>query len=100
MIRSLRRTAEQIPNVVCHFGWEFPVRYGSHPGVMAVSKLLELQYVTRMRATFTQEQVTEIKGFDDEVGRKAQLAFDNNLAINFLDMESIDTDLPRLVKER
>merc|ERR1719199_1065687 len=67
---------------------------------MAVCKLLDLRYITRPRANFTPETVERIAEFDTELARKAQIALDNGLAINFIDLETIEEDLPRLVEEK
>lgn len=89
-----------IPKVICSFGWEERINFGSHPGVMSVAKLLELNLITRMRATFTQDQINEMKEYDAELARKAQVALDNGIAINFQELENIDQDLPRLKQEK
>merc|ERR1712072_1577049 len=59
----------------------------------------ELRYVTRPRANFTPETVERIAEYDEELARKAQIALDNNLAINFIDLETVEEDLPRLLQE-
>merc|ERR1719434_408905 len=53
-----------------------------------------------MRATFTQENIEEMKKFDPELARKAQIAFDNKLPINFQQLEIIEEALPRLLDEK
>merc|ERR1719343_632015 len=53
-----------------------------------------------MRATFTQENIEEIKKFDPELARKAQIAYDNKLPINFQQLELIEESLPRLLEEK
>merc|ERR1719198_1921770 len=53
-----------------------------------------------MRATFTQENVDAMKEFDLELARKAQIAFDNQLPVNFKQMDSIEQELPRLLEEK
>merc|ERR1719148_75120 len=68
--------------------------------VMAVSKLLEMRSIARMRANFTQENIDKMQNFDPELARKAQLAFDNKLPINFQQLEIIDEMLPRLLEEK
>merc|ERR1711976_938353 len=75
-------------------------RFVSHPGVMAVSKLLEMKTIARMRASFTQENIEGMKAFDPELARKAQIAFDNKLPVNFQQLEIIDENLPRLLEEK
>merc|ERR1719378_127599 len=50
-----------------------------------------------MRANFTEEK---IEGFDPELARKAQIAFDNKLPVNFQQLELIEETLPRLVEEK
>lgn len=35
-----------------------------------------------------------------ELARKAQIAYDNGLPINFVDLERIETHLPKLLKEK
>merc|ERR1719498_1828058 len=67
---------------------------------MAVATLLEMKGVTRMRANFTQENIEAMKEYDVELARKAQIPLDNGLPINFLDMERIEQNLPRLLKEK
>merc|ERR550537_1768666 len=99
MRRSLVACAK-VPDVFVSFGMESPFRFISHPGVMAVSKLLEMRQVTQMRANFTEENVEKVKHFDPELGRKAQLAYDHKLPINFQQLELIDDILPRLLEEK
>merc|ERR1719436_1025878 len=53
-----------------------------------------------MRANFTQENIEKMKAFDPELARKAQLAYDNKLPINFQQLEIIDETLPRLLEEK
>merc|ERR1719293_71434 len=67
---------------------------------MAVSKLLEMKNVTLMRANFTQENIDKIQLFDPDLARKAQIAYDNKLPINFQQLELIDDILPRLLSEK
>merc|ERR1719189_1198490 len=52
-----------------------------------------------MRANFTQENIEKMKAFDPELARKAQLAYDHKLPINFQQLEIIDEALPRLREE-
>merc|ERR1719428_1621643 len=75
-------------------------RFVSHPGVMVLSKLLEMQTISKMRANFTQENIEEIKKFDPELARKAQIAYENKLPINFQQLEVIEETLPRLLEEK
>ena len=95
-----RRLAEKVPDVFVQFGMEQQFRFISHPGVMAVSKLLEMRTVCRMRANFSQENIEGMKQFDPELARKAQIAFDNKLPINFQQLEIIEETLPRLLSEK
>merc|ERR1719464_624870 len=53
-----------------------------------------------MRANFTQENIEKMKAFDPELARKAQLAYDNKLLVNFQQLEIIDEALPRLLEEK
>merc|ERR1719480_319901 len=53
-----------------------------------------------MRANFTQDNVEAIKNFDPELARKAQIAYDHKLPINFTQLELIDEALPRLLEEK
>merc|ERR1719160_1507161 len=53
-----------------------------------------------MRATFTQENVDAMKEFDLELARKAQIALDNQLPTNFVQLDTIEQDLPRLLEEK
>eukprot|EP00746_Dinoflagellata_sp_MGD_P139657 gnl/MRDRNA2_/MRDRNA2_73084_c0_seq1.p1 gnl/MRDRNA2_/MRDRNA2_73084_c0~~gnl/MRDRNA2_/MRDRNA2_73084_c0_seq1.p1 ORF type:complete len:186 (+),score=36.66 gnl/MRDRNA2_/MRDRNA2_73084_c0_seq1:81-560(+) len=99
-VRSLRRCAQTVPDVFVTFGVEQQFRFVSHPGVMAVSKLLEMKGVVKMRATFTQENVDAMKEFDLDLARKAQIAYDNQLPVNFVQMDTIEQDLPRLLEEK
>merc|ERR1712051_526794 len=95
-----RRLADKAPDVFVQFGLEQQFRFINHPGVMAVSKLLEMRSIARMRANFTQENIEGMKAFDPELARKAQLAFDHKLPINFQQLEIIDEALPRLLEEK
>merc|ERR1719389_586185 len=100
--RSLRRLAAtpKVPDVFVQFGLEQQFRFVSHPGVMCISKLVEMRTITRMRANFTQENIEEMKKFDPELARKAQIAYDNKLPINFQQLEVIEENLPRLMEEK
>merc|ERR1719240_341364 len=53
-----------------------------------------------MRATFTQDNIEEMKKFDPELARKTQIAYDNKLPINFQQLELIEESLPRLLEEK
>merc|ERR1719191_288348 len=53
-----------------------------------------------MRANFTEENITKVKQFDPELARKAQIAYDHKLPINFQQLELIDDSLPRLLEEK
>merc|ERR1719171_214069 len=53
-----------------------------------------------MRATFTQENVDAMKEFDLELARKAQIALDNQLPVNFVQLDNIEAELPRLLEEK
>merc|ERR1719191_720386 len=53
-----------------------------------------------MRATFTQENVDAMKEFDLELARKAQIALDNQLPVNFVQLDTIESELPRLLEEK
>lgn len=68
--RSLRRAAAQaavakkpaeIPSCLAAHGHEFSFHYLSHPGVMAISQLLEMRGIVRVRASFTQENIDAMK---------------------------------------
>eukprot|EP00930_Biecheleria_cincta_P040521 TRINITY_DN2775_c0_g1_i1.p2 TRINITY_DN2775_c0_g1~~TRINITY_DN2775_c0_g1_i1.p2 ORF type:complete len:208 (-),score=49.00 TRINITY_DN2775_c0_g1_i1:58-615(-) len=98
--RSVRRCGEKVPEIFMQFGLEQQFRFISHPGVMAVSKLLEMRTIAQMRANFTQENIEQIKGFDPELARKAQIAYDNKLPVNFQQLELIEEILPRLMEEK
>jgi len=100
--RGLRlcASAAKVPDVFVQFGLEQQFRFVSHPGVMAVSRLLEMRMATQMRANFTQENVEKVKDFDPDLARKAQIAFDHKLPINFQQLELIDDILPRLLEEK
>ena len=97
---NLRRSLRKIPDVFASVGWENRVTFVSHPGVMALAKLLEQQGVTRMKAQFNQELVHEIAEHDEELARKAQIALDNNLAVEWRTLDFIEQELPRLLKEK
>merc|ERR1712187_359863 len=98
--RSFCRCASKAPDVFVQFGVEQQFRFVSHPGVMVLSKLLEMQTVAKMRANFTQENIEGMKSFDPELARKAQIAYDNKLPINFQQLEVIEESLPRLLEEK
>merc|ERR1719333_1587749 len=53
-----------------------------------------------MRANFTEENIAKVKEFDPELARKAQVAYDHKLPINFQQLELIDDILPRLLEEK
>ncbi|KEG01776.1 conserved Plasmodium protein, unknown function [Plasmodium vinckei vinckei] len=101
------RTSHALSSKVCDVLVSFGVRQNkttfiSHPGVMAVSQLLEMKLITRPRATLTQENVNAIVEFDYDLAKKAQIAVDNNLPINFFDLEYIDRPeyLKQLLEEK
>mmetsp|Transcript_763 Transcript_763/g.1839 ORF Transcript_763/g.1839 Transcript_763/m.1839 type:complete len:167 (+) Transcript_763:79-579(+) len=100
LARSLRRCGEKAPEVFVQFGVEQQFRFISHPGVMVVSKLLEMREVSKMRANFTQENIEKMKSFDPDLARKAQISLDNKLPINFQQLELIEEQLPRLLEEK
>jgi hypothetical protein len=97
---SFTRALRKVPDVFASVGWENRVTFISHPGVMALSKLLEQQGVVRMKARFNQELVHEIAEHDEELARKAQIALDNDLAVEWRALDSIEQELPRLLKEK
>merc|ERR1719215_2381459 len=97
---AVSRLLEKVPDVFVQFGLEQQFRFISHPGVMAVSRLLEMRTITRMRANFTQENIEGMKAFDPDLARKAQIAFDNKLPVNFQQLELIEESLPRLLEEK
>merc|ERR1711865_1119949 len=92
--------ATKVPDVFVQFGMEQQFRFVSHPGVMAVSKLLEMRMVSQMRANFTQDNIEKMKDFDPDLARKAQIAYDHKLPVNFQQLELIDNILPRLLEEK
>merc|ERR1719387_2639443 len=94
------RCAEKVPDVFVTFGVEQQFRFVSHPGVMAVSKLLEMKGIVQSRATFTQENVDAMKEFDTDLAKKAQIALDNGLPINFKTLDTIEENLPGLLEEK
>eukprot|EP00928_Gymnodinium_smaydae_P031971 TRINITY_DN2328_c0_g3_i1.p1 TRINITY_DN2328_c0_g3~~TRINITY_DN2328_c0_g3_i1.p1 ORF type:complete len:167 (+),score=49.53 TRINITY_DN2328_c0_g3_i1:207-707(+) len=100
LARAGRRCASKVPDVFVQFGVEQQFRFISHPGVMAISKLLEMRTVSRMRASFTPESIEEMKKFDPELARKAGIAYENKLPINFQQLELIEESLPRLLEEK
>eukprot|EP00929_Paragymnodinium_shiwhaense_P088370 TRINITY_DN4867_c0_g2_i1.p1 TRINITY_DN4867_c0_g2~~TRINITY_DN4867_c0_g2_i1.p1 ORF type:complete len:168 (+),score=63.37 TRINITY_DN4867_c0_g2_i1:66-569(+) len=100
LVGSLRRCAGKVPDVFVQFGLEQQFRFVSHPGVMCISKLVEMRTITRMRANFTPENIEEMKKFDPELARKAQIAYDNKLPVNFQQLEVIEENLPRLLEEK
>merc|ERR1719188_2944713 len=53
-----------------------------------------------MRANFTQENIEGMKAFDPELARKAQIALDHKLPINFQQLELIEESLSRLLEEK
>ncbi|GAW80221.1 hypothetical protein, conserved [Plasmodium gonderi] len=101
------KSTKKLSNKVCDVLVSFGVRQNkttfiSHPGVMAVSQLLEMKLITRPRATLTQENVNAMVEFDYELAKKAQIAVDNNLPVNFFDLEYIDRPeyLEQLLEEK
>eukprot|EP00913_Durusdinium_trenchii_P016000 g15037.t1 len=93
-VRSFRRCAEKVPDVFMQFGLEQQFRFVSHPGIMVVSKLLE------MRTNLQMDNIEQMKNFDPELARKAQIAYDNKLPVNFQQLELIEDILPRLLEEK
>merc|ERR1712137_1405754 len=82
------------------FGVEQQFSFISHPGVMEIAKLVEMRHVARMRANFKQEDIEKIRPFDPELARKAQIAVDHKLPVNFQQLELIEESLPRLLEEK
>ncbi|CDJ68632.1 hypothetical protein, conserved, partial [Eimeria necatrix] len=83
----------EVPDVLVSFGNQADrITFVSHPGVMAVSKLLEMEHISQFRAVLTQEDVNAITEFDPELAKavKAQVAVDEGLAVNFQDLEFFD----------
>ena len=89
-----------VPDVFAAVGWENMVTFISHPGVMAVAKLLEQKGITRVKAEFNQELIHEIAEHDEELARKAQIAFDHDLHVEWKTLDNIETELPRLLAEK
>ncbi|CDJ61827.1 hypothetical protein, conserved [Eimeria maxima] len=54
---------------------------------MAISKLIEMNHLIQYRAVLTQENVDEIAEFDPDLAKKAQIALDEGLAVNFQDLD-------------
>jgi hypothetical protein len=100
MLRRAFGLLEKVPDVFAMYGWEGTVVFQSHPGVMAISKLLDQKSIVQYRATFDQDIVDEMKEFDDELPRKAQIALDNKLPINWRALDFIEDELPRLLEEK
>merc|ERR1712178_63133 len=69
-------------------------------GVMVLSKLLEMKTISKMRATFTPENIEEMKKFDPELARKAQIAYSHKLPINFQQLEIIEESFRASWKRR
>lgn len=98
---SLLRSQKKVPHCLATFGIKWAFSYLNHPGVMAVATLVDhCPNIMRARANFTQEHIEQIREYDIELARKAQIALDHDLAINFLDLERIEETLPRLLRER
>jgi len=100
MFRGMRRCAEKVPNCLVSFGHEFRLYFVNHPGVMGLTKLLEMRALVEKRANFTQENIDQMKEFDLELAAKAQIAFDNGVAINFKELSQIEAKLPDLLAEK
>ena len=100
LLRRARLLKSAVPDVFASVGWENRVTFVSHPGVMAVAKLLEQKGITRMKATFNQELIHEIAEHDEELARKAQIALDNNLSVEWRALDFIEEELPRLLEEK
>ncbi|CAK9006017.1 unnamed protein product [Durusdinium trenchii] len=86
---------EPVPDVFMQFGLEQQFRFVSHPGIMVVSKLLEMRTIAQMRASFSQDNIEQMKNFDPELARKAQIAYDNKLPVNFQQLELIEVQCGR-----
>eukprot|EP00386_Alphamonas_edax_P002714 GDKI01008254.1.p1 GENE.GDKI01008254.1~~GDKI01008254.1.p1 ORF type:complete len:178 (+),score=54.77 GDKI01008254.1:29-562(+) len=103
MFRSVIRKAAAVPDVMALLGQHtHKLCYITHPGVMAVAKLLEMRYITRFRADLTQENIEAMKEFDEDLARQAQIAYNHGLQINFMELQYIDSPgfLDRLLKEK
>lgn len=70
MLRRGFSLLEKVPDVFAMYGWEGTVVFASHPGVMAISKLLEQKSIVSYRATFDQDIIDEMKAFDEELPGK------------------------------
>ncbi|KAL8444562.1 hypothetical protein Emag_005458 [Eimeria magna] len=63
----------EVPDVLVSFGNQADrITFVSHPGVMAVSKLLEMSHVVQHRAVLTQADVDAIAEYDPELSRDLQ----------------------------
>ncbi len=67
---------KQVPMSLCCHGNTYAFHYLNHPGVMAISTLLEMKGIVDMRANFTQENIEALKvrdnfhlGFTDYVAQ-------------------------------
>lgn len=58
---SSSSAATAVPNCLCSHGKDWVFHYMNHPGVMAVSTLVELNGVVKMRANFTPETIDAMK---------------------------------------
>uniref|UniRef100_A0A0G4G3X7 Uncharacterized protein n=1 Tax=Chromera velia CCMP2878 TaxID=1169474 RepID=A0A0G4G3X7_9ALVE len=93
---ALRRAAAaaKVPEVIASFGTaDKRLNFVSHPGVMAIAKILEQDGLCNYRAEFTDENIAAIREFDPDLADKAQLAMDNKLKINMEELEHIDDKL-------
>eukprot|EP00745_Piridium_sociabile_P041614 TRINITY_DN82576_c0_g2_i1.p1 TRINITY_DN82576_c0_g2~~TRINITY_DN82576_c0_g2_i1.p1 ORF type:complete len:182 (-),score=18.42 TRINITY_DN82576_c0_g2_i1:13-558(-) len=89
--RSLARMAADVPNCMVAFGVrDKKMNFMSHPGVMAISRLLEMDGLVKHKADLKAEHVEMIAEFDEELAEKVQIAVDNGLKINFIDLEYLD----------
>ncbi|PHJ21832.1 hypothetical protein CSUI_004322 [Cystoisospora suis] len=81
----------EVPDVLVTFGNQASkITFVSHPGVMAISKLLEMTYISEHRAVLSQANVDAIREFDEDLADKAQIAVDNNLPVNFQKLDYFD----------
>jgi len=103
MFRSLLRR-EKVPDVLACFGAQnLKLVFISHPGVMAITRLMDAgRLFCKYRANFTQENIDELREWDPQLADKAQIAFDNDIKVNFTNLEYIDREkyLQQFVKEK
>eukprot|EP00923_Selenidium_pygospionis_P045789 GHVN01079056.1.p1 GENE.GHVN01079056.1~~GHVN01079056.1.p1 ORF type:complete len:280 (+),score=25.64 GHVN01079056.1:518-1357(+) len=78
-----------VPEVLVQFGrGTQSIYFKSHPAVMMIARLLDSDFL-QARAIFTQKNIDDIAKFDEHLAAKCQVAYNNNLPMNMIEIENL-----------